>query len=266
MPPRDTGRMSTLVTRAARPSIFSLSRYGWGQRVLLVALALIGSAAFAYAANLASRNALWQVTRVCALDRETTGSPMPCLEVNLADGRAHGYAVLRPPFGRPDTILTPTARVVGLEDPFLQGEDAPNYFALAWDARRWLAPEPASERVALAVNSRLARSQDQLHVHIGCLSPDFMDRLKGGVGPKPGVWFRGPDMAPGLEFWTYRSGKDVSALAPFRLLKSLVGDAAAMRRTTLGVAQWKGEFVVAAMRSRPGGWYAAAEDMINGGC
>src|SRR5947208_5006379 len=83
-----------------------LSEYGWGRKALLILAALIGSAAFAYAANLASRNALWQVVRVCALDSATTGSPRPCLEADLAGG----FVVLRPPFGQPDTILAPTQR------------------------------------------------------------------------------------------------------------------------------------------------------------
>lgn len=256
--------MTLLVFRTAT----RLSHYGWTRRIALIAAALLGSAAVAYAASVASRAALWQVTRACVLDRETLGSPLPCLEVNIADGRERGYAVLRPPYGSPDTILTPTQHIVGIEDPALQAPDAPNYFALAWNARHWLKPEPPEQRVALAVNSILARSQDQLHVHIGCLTPDFAQRLEaGGLGPSPETWFRGPDMGPGLEFWTYRSRtKDLAGLAPFRILKDLVGDAASMRRTTLGVARWKGEFVVTALRSHRGGWYAAAEDIIDGRC
>lgn len=239
-----------------------LSEYGWGRRMLLIAAALLGSAALAYAANLASRNALWEVVRVCALDKATTGSPLPCLEVR------GDYVVLRPPVGAPDTILAPTRRIAGIEDPYLQSPEAPNFFALAWDARRWLSPEPPAERAAVAVNSRLARSQDQLHVHIGCLAPEFAGRLGDrALGPATRTWFRGPDMAPGLELWTYRTGaKDWRGLSPFRLLKPLVGDADAMKRTTLAAALIGGELVLAALRSRPGGWYASAEDVIEARC
>jgi CDP-diacylglycerol pyrophosphatase len=259
--------MSRLGTPPASRFGRGLSRYGWGRRTALIAAALVGSAAFAYAADVASRHALWQVVRVCMLDKATTGSPFPCLEVNLAGGRERGYIVLRPPIGRPDTILTPTRRIVGLEDPQLQAPGAPNYFALAWDERRWVAPASQRDRVALAVNSRLARSQDQLHVHMGCLAADFAARLRDGLGPSTGTWFRARDMAPGLQVWTYRTGgNDWRNLAPFRLLKQLVGDTAAMRRTTLAVAMIKGEFVVVALPSRPGGWYAAAEDILDARC
>ena len=244
-----------------------LSEYGWGRKAFLIFAALVGSAAFAYAANLAGRNALWQVVRLCAFDQTTTGSPRPCLEVDLSGGPDNGFAVLRPPVGEPDTILTPTRRITGLEDPRLEADDTPNYFALAWSARRWLAA-PADDRVALAINSSLSRSQDQLHIHLGCIAPSFAASLRAGaLGPRPRVWFRAADMAPGLEFWTYRSGgKDWRDLDPIRLARQLVGRQSELRRTTLAVAQTATEFVVVALKSRPGGWYASAEDVIDARC
>jgi CDP-diacylglycerol pyrophosphatase len=154
----------------------------------------------------------------------------------------------------------------------LQAPDAPNYFALAWDARHWLdssdGTAPPDDRVALAVNSRMARSQDQLHVHIGCVAATFAPRLQArALGPARDAWFREPDMGPGLEVWTYRTGaKDWRALEPFRLLRTLVSDQRAVQRTTLAVASTPSEFVVVALRSRPGGWYAAAEDILDAKC
>ncbi len=233
---------ASMTQTTARParllSRLRLSEYGWAPRIALIAATLVGSAAFAYAANFASRTALWQVVRACTLDKSTLGSPLPCLDVNLDGGAERGFAVLRPPFGAPDTILTPTRRIVGLEDPALQAPDTPNYFALAWEARRHLPGRtaPADERVALAVNSTLARSQDQLHIHIGCLTPDFAERLQSpGLGPRTGVWRRGPDLGKKLEFWTYRSGsRDWAGLEPIRLARDLVGQRA-LARTTLAV-------------------------------
>ena len=255
-------------SRPARLGRLRLSEYGWGRRLALIGAALVGSAAFAYAANLASRHALWQVVRACAFDQKTLGSPAPCLEANLGDGETRGYVVLRPPIGPPDTILSPTRPLPGLEAPELQEPGAPNYFALAWEARRWLDPKAPDDRAALAVNSRLARSQDQLHVHIGCLNAGFAASLQAsGLGPVARAWRRGPDLGRRLEFWTYRSGaKDWAGLEPFRLLKQLVGEASLMQRTTLAAVQVKDEFVIVALVSRPGGWYAAAEDVIDARC
>lgn len=254
-------RMSISAPHAHVGSRWRLSQFGWTRRSLLVALALIGSVAVAYAANLASRNLLLQVARACALDQSTLGSPLPCLEANVEIG----YAVLRPPFGRPDTILTPLKAIKGLEDLQLQAPETPNYFALAYAARRWLGPTKG--RIALAVNSRLARSQDQLHIHMGCLSSDFAERLGGALGPKPLEWFRASDMAAGLEVWTFRTGgKPLAEIAPFRLLRTLLGDDKALGRTMLAVVEAPADFVVVAFRSHKGGWYATAEDVVDGRC
>lgn len=261
--------MELLLRRAGRRAWFPrLSEYGWARRAFLVIAALLGSAALAAGANLAGRYALWQVVRACVLDEATTGSPLPCLEVQTADGDARGWAVLRPPFGDPDTILIPTRRIVGIEDPALQAADTPNYFELAWAARHWLQAAPPDDRIALAVNSRLARSQDQLHVHIGCLAASFAPRLDGrALGPATGIWFRAADMAPGLEIWTYRTGrKDWAGLEPFRLARALSPDDPSLARMTLAAAPIHGEFVIFALKSRPGGWYASAEDVIDAHC
>jgi CDP-diacylglycerol pyrophosphatase len=265
--------MELLLRRAGRGFAFArLSQYGWARKTFLVVAALLGSAALAMGANLAGRYALWQVVRACMLDKATTGAALPCLEVDTSEGEERGWAVVRPPFGVPDTILTPTRRIVGIEDSSLYAPDVPNYFALAWAARRWLATTdggaPADNRVALAVNSRLARSQDQLHVHIGCIAARFTHSLdEHALGPASATWFRGADIAPGLELWSYRSGvKDWARLEPFRLARALVGEEKALARVTLAAAPIRGEIVVFALKSNPGGWYASAEDVIDSKC
>jgi CDP-diacylglycerol pyrophosphatase len=264
--------MELLLRRAGRGLAFArFSQYGWARKTCLVVAALLGSAAFAAGANLAGRYALWQVVRACLLDKATTGSPLPCLEVDTSEGEAAGWVVLRPPIGAPDTILAPTRRIFGIEDPSLYAPDVPNYFALAWAARRWLVTAdggaPADDRVALAVNSRLARSQDQLHVHIGCVAAHFSHSLEHALGPANATWFRGADIAPGLELWSYRSGvKDWARLEPFRLARTLVGEEKELARVTLAAAPIRGEIVVFALKSNPGGWYASAEDVIDSKC
>jgi CDP-diacylglycerol pyrophosphatase len=265
--------MELLLRRAGRGFGFArLSQYGWARKTVLVAAALLGSAAFAAGANFAGRYALWQVVRACMLDKATTGAPLPCLEVDTSDGEARGWVVLRPPIGSPDTILAPTRRISGIEDPLLYAPDVPNYFALAWGARRWLAKAdggaPADDRVALAVNSRLARSQDQLHVHICCLTARFSRHLDDhSLGPTSATWFHGPNIAPGLELWSYRSGvKDWARLEPFRLARVLFGEENALALVTLAAVPVRGEIVVFALKSRPHGWYASADDVIDARC
>src|SRR5258708_9673368 len=95
------------------------------------------------------RMALWQVVRACVADFKLTGAPFPCLEVNLAGGEARGAVVVRPPLLN-DMVLSPTRRIKGIEDPFLQSPEAPNYFDAAWRARTYLtsAVGPVPQRAA----------------------------------------------------------------------------------------------------------------------
>ena len=55
------------------------------------------------------RMALWQVVRACVADTKLTGTPFPCLEVDLSGGEERGAVVLRPPLSD-DTILCPDAK------------------------------------------------------------------------------------------------------------------------------------------------------------
>ena len=53
-----------------------------------------------------------------------------------------------------DTILAPTRRITGVEDPFLQSPEAPNYFDAAWRARTFLRTRTGARRSA--TTSRLS--------------------------------------------------------------------------------------------------------------
>ena len=123
--------------------------------------ALTVSAAFATFAIGLDRMALWQVVRACVADFKLTGAPFPCLEVNLAGGEELGNVVMRPPLSE-DTVLAPTRRIVGIEDPFLQSPEAPNYFDAAWRARTFLkdaeGQAPERDEIALFVNSAVVRT------------------------------------------------------------------------------------------------------------
>ncbi len=140
------------------------------RRLLLAALLIAAGAAEA-----GPRDKLWPVVRTCVAAKRLLGIPFPCLAVELPENDMNkGYVVLRP-FKLDDLILSPTRESVGVEDPFLESPAAPNYFAAAWRARSFLkdpdGAQPERDEVLLVVNSKRARSQDQLHIHIGCLSP-----------------------------------------------------------------------------------------------
>jgi hypothetical protein len=187
---------------------------------LVFAAGVIALTAFATWAFALDRQALWSVVNACVADHKLTRAPFPCLKVDLGGGKERGYVVLYAPFER-DTILAPTRKIVGVEDPYLQSSAAPNYFADAWEA--WLNLNGERGRTpdlgfALVVNSALARSQDQLHIHMGCLAPSarsaldaarpgsrsangrrsgllFRTSLSGPSGPERRIWDRGRTIA-----------------------------------------------------------------------
>ena len=237
----DFAHVSNPQARPAPRRRLRLSEYGWGRRALLIVAALVGSAAFAYAANLASRNALWQVVRACALDQTTAGSPLPCLEVNLADGVERGYAVLRPPVGQPDTILTPTRRIVGLEDPQLQ---APGRPTISRSPGRPGAgsPRPIGRRrrrgASRSPSTRgwRARRISCMSI-IGCLAPSFAQTpASAGARPKAaGMVRRGTIWRAAWNFGPIAAAPRIAAISTrSRLLREIVGDETMLRRTTLG--------------------------------
>jgi CDP-diacylglycerol pyrophosphatase len=127
------------------------------------------------------RSVLWHVVQACVANHDLTGLAFPCLQVDATGGPDRGYAVLRAPFVKSHTIVTPIVQTVGIEASRLRGPDAPNYFADAWAARhfatRGLKRLPDRADFALAVNSRAGRSQDQLHIHVDCIRPKVSEAL-----------------------------------------------------------------------------------------
>ena len=188
--------------------------------VIVVGLGLIAAAAFAATGR---RLALWRVVSACVADSELTGQAFPCLKVEIGAGAQRGWAVLRPPVGNPDTILTPTRQVIGLEDSWLRGDDAPNYFAAAW-AQRGLVKTPdgrppSADWTALGVNSRSARTQDQLHIHIGCLKPRWRGLLRAVGARSPGdTWTPVAALSKRSDYRALRVvGADLAGINPFKL-------------------------------------------------
>ena len=174
-------------------------------------------------AQAGDRDRLWPVVRACASAYKLLGVAFPCLKVDLPGGDLdRGYAVLRP-LKSDDLILSPTRQTPGVEDPFLQSPEAPNYFAAAWRARAFLkAPDgnpPPRDDVALAVNSEGSRSQDQLHIHIGCLRPDARRFLDEAAQRMPLYdWTRVGPVFPRQVYYGVRvRDADFDRLNPFRI-------------------------------------------------
>lgn len=129
---------------------------------------------------------LWQiVSERCIPHQQSSGSPEPCLRVNLQQR----YAVFNDANGPLHTLLIPTDKITGIESAVLLDRETENYFQHGWDSRYFLQQKstfPIPERyLALAINSRYGRTQNQLHLHLACLKPEVYQSIlqqKGNIG------------------------------------------------------------------------------------
>ena len=156
-------------------------------RVLLVAAMLIGLSAVGIGWAGADPNALWTIVHdQCSPHEEQDGDPAPCAVADAQDG----YALLKDLVGERQFLLIPTLQITGIESPMLLDPGAKDYFADAWRAR-YLVEKRAQRSmppdwVSLAVNSMVARSQNQFHIHIDCLRADVHQSLAqhaASIGP-----------------------------------------------------------------------------------
>jgi CDP-diacylglycerol pyrophosphatase len=144
-------------------------------RVPGFALAFAVGLTFALRSACADPSALWRIVHdACVPHAEVGQGPRPCESVDLAGGVTEGVAILKDLVGVAQMLAIPTRRISGIEDPQMLAPDAPPVFADGWKAKalveaRLSHPLPR-EAVALALNSKWARSQDQLHVHVDCVA------------------------------------------------------------------------------------------------
>jgi CDP-diacylglycerol pyrophosphatase len=172
-------------------------------------------------------NALWRIVDTqCVPDQLEHGDPAPCARVDLGDGSA----VLKDLVGATQFLLIPTTRVTGVESPSLLASGAPNYFEDAWRARSfvderagWKVPR---DWVGLAINSVFARSQNQLHIHVDCVSADVHTALSehaADVGP---AWAPFPVPLAAHRYDAIAvDGEGLDAVNPFVLLADGVAGA-----------------------------------------
>lgn len=166
----------------------------------------------------ADSDALWNlVNGQCVVDQVAERNPAPCAAVDL-DG---GWVVLKDMTGARQYLLIPTARVPGVESPELLAAGAPNYFAAAWQARSFTEAAAGGslprDWVSLAVNSKVSRSQNQLHIHIDCLRADVHEALSrhaDAIGPS---WAPFPALLAGHTYDAMRVDGDELVANPFRL-------------------------------------------------
>jgi CDP-diacylglycerol pyrophosphatase len=205
---------------------------------LAVTLLLLPTAA----ARAFDPNALWKIVDgQCVPNQLEHADPKPCAEVALKDGPDKGYAVLKDRNGPAQFLLIPTQRITGIESPALLAPGGVNYFAAAWQARRFaekaLGHAMPIDTVSLAVNSVLARTQNQLHVHIDCVRADVRKTLLAERAKIGDHWVSLDEPIGGYPYQAMRvMGDTLDGHNPFKLLADGVpGAAADMAHRTLAV-------------------------------
>jgi CDP-diacylglycerol pyrophosphatase len=200
------------------------------------------------------------VHNVCVPDQQVFSSPAPCAEVDLDAG----YVILKDPDPVAPThfLLIPTARITGIEDPALLSPGAPNYWAQAWQARRYVDQSAGRvlrrDELSLAINSVYGRSQDQLHIHLDCIKPAVKAALRAHASVIGREWAPFPVPLAGEPYLAKRiEGADLAGTDPFRLLATLPEARAAMGEESLVVTGETGAdghpgFILLAGRTWPG--------------
>jgi CDP-diacylglycerol pyrophosphatase len=185
-PPSGDGNETPLTTKtSATASNVALAgpaaaRFAPGILLAVAVVASVLAPCATEAFDLSDRGALWQVVEKLCLPMHTTlGLSLPCLAVD--DQR--GFVVIRAPGDATRIIVVPTTRMEGIESPGLLRDDAPNYWAYAWEERDRVAeaaPRPLGwDDIGMAINSRAGRTQDQMHIHVDCLDPRLKKALAG---------------------------------------------------------------------------------------
>jgi CDP-diacylglycerol pyrophosphatase len=125
----------------------------------------------------ADRNQLWMVVSLkCMRHLAKSEAPIPCDSIDTTMGWDRGVALLKDGVGVARMLAIPTHPVTGIEDPAVLADGEPNYFAVAWSERNALPMRlhvaPPAGSVAVVVDSKPARQQDQLHLIVDCLDPE----------------------------------------------------------------------------------------------
>jgi CDP-diacylglycerol pyrophosphatase len=198
--------------------------------VLFLAVAAL---ALPRAPALADPNALWNIVHgECVPHFEAGEGPKPCERVELEGGVTEGVAILKDLVGVAQMLAIPTRRVTGIEDPQMLAPDAPPVFAVGWSAKALVEARLhrtlPREAVGLAINSKWARSQDQLHVHVDCVAIPVMKALADYASTLDEEWRAMTVPLQGRVYFARRvESPDLHGVAPLKLLADGLKDARA---------------------------------------
>ena len=117
-------------------------------------------------------NALWSLAQCCSRDLASRPS---CRVYDAKDE----YVIIKDNAPtKPDAyLIIPTIKVTGIEDSRIFELPVVDFWAYGWSRSKQYPGQPAP-RTGLAINSKYARSENQLHIHISCARADVSQTLE----------------------------------------------------------------------------------------
>jgi CDP-diacylglycerol pyrophosphatase len=177
-------------------------------------------------------NSLWSLAQCCAKDLKSNSGcryySRPAQFVILKDNSRKKPAAY---------LIIPTAKLPGIEDRQIFKPPFADFWAYGWQEAQTYVNKPAAE-TALAINSIVGRTQNQLHIHIACVRPDVAETLarnEAKIGADPATALQLP-LGPGNH--TYRVIKVMSLTAadsPYNLVAAMPGAGADMADQSIAV-------------------------------
>jgi CDP-diacylglycerol pyrophosphatase len=208
----------------AAPGAMKGGRRAWRQTCAVLGISAWACVlAFARPAH-ADPMALWRIVHgECVPHVEAGLGPKPCERVDLDGGVDQGVAILKDLVGISQMLAIPTRRITGIEDPQMLAPDAPPVFPVAWGAKTLVEERLhralPREAVGLAINSKWARSQDQLHVHVDCMAIPIVKTLAEYGSALDSQWRAMTVPLNGRVYFARRvDSADLTDVAPLKLL------------------------------------------------
>lgn len=162
-----------------------------GALPLAVALLLAGCTAENVVGVLSGgRDGLWRNVQQRCLAPPQSQQPRhaDCASVD----RAQGLVLYKDAIGVSHYLVIPARPVTGVEDRRAWDGSGANAWAYGWAERgivgQALGKPVPDDMLGLAVNSRTSRSQDQLHIHLDCISAAARAFVNGANGPIGTEW------------------------------------------------------------------------------
>jgi CDP-diacylglycerol pyrophosphatase len=218
----------------------------------LLALAAAGAvlAAIATVSQAAPdpRLKLWERAQQCVDEARKQSLKYPCvrasksLEYVIVDDTEIGK--------RGVYMILPTVRVSGIEDPAVLDKPLRQFFEYGWEALNTHIKRPPQD-LAMAINNKTHRTQDQFHIHLACVAPEVRTALDSAK--LTGHWQDNAIKVKGREF----AAIELASLArsPFEVLQDHL--ASKQPKASLGdyslavIGQANGRFVVLATSTAP---------------